>query len=55
MQVFWNFVLHNCILNFDAEQVYWKSQVPNFKIKEVTANPNPQILRKNWFFDTLNP
>ena len=41
MQDFWNFVLHNCILNFDAEQVHLKPQVTNVKNKEVTANPKP--------------
>ena len=42
MQVFWNFVLHNCIVNFDAEQawVYLKFQVTNFKYKEVIQNLN---------------
>ena len=29
----------NCILDFDAEQVYLKPQVTNLKNKEVTANP----------------
>ena len=33
---FWNFVLHNCILISDAEQVYFKPQVTNFKMKEAT-------------------
>ena len=47
MQDFRNFALHNCVLNFDAEQD-----------KEVTSNPygpNPQILRKIGFSKTLNP
>ena len=48
MQDFWNFVLRNCILNVDAEQVYLKLQVINIKNKEVTANPNCQNHRKNW-------
>ena len=39
MQKFPNFVLHNCILIFDAEQVYLKLQVTNVKNQEVTANP----------------
>ena len=47
---FQNFVLHNCILVFDAEQVYIKLQVTNLKNKEVTVNPKPQTLGKNWFF-----
>ena len=44
---FRNFVLHNCILNFDAEQVYLKPQVTYVKNKELTANPKPQTLEKN--------
>ena len=55
MQEFRDFVLQNCILNFDAEQVYLKPQVTNFKNKEVTANPQPQTLEKNWFFETPKP
>ena len=47
IQDFRNFVLHKCILNFDAEEVYFKLQVTNVKNKEVTANPKPQILDKN--------
>ena len=39
MQNFRNFVLHNCIVIFDAEQVYLKVQITNFKNKEVTTNP----------------
>ena len=46
MQDFRNFVLLNCILNFDAEQVDVKLQVTNVKNKEVTANPKPQTLEK---------
>ena len=42
MKNFWNFVLDNCILDFDAEQVYLKLQVTNLKNKEVTVNPNPK-------------
>ena len=49
------FVLHNCILIFDAEQVYLKPQVSNFMNKEVKEDPNPQTLSKNWFFETLKP
>ena len=45
-----NFVLDNCILEFDAEQVYLKLQVTNLKNDEVTVNPKPQTLRKIWFF-----
>ena len=48
---FWNFVLHNCILVFDAKQVYLKLQVTNLKNKEVTVNPKPQTLEKNWYFE----
>ena len=44
MQVFLNFVLHNCIVDFDAERawVYLKFQVTNFKNKEVMQNINPK-------------
>ena len=52
---FRNFVLDNCILNFDAEQVYLKPQVINLKNKEVTVNPKPQTLEKNWFFENPIP
>ena len=38
---FSDFVLDNCILDFDAEQVYVKLQVTNLKNKEVTVNPQP--------------
>ena len=60
MKDFRNFVLDDCILDFDAEQVYLKPQATNLKNKEVTANPKPQTLEKNWFFEnplplTLNP
>ena len=60
MQDFRNFALHICTLHFDAEQVYLKLQVTNVKNKEVTANPKPQALGKNWSFEnpkplTLNP
>ena len=37
---FWKFILHDCILIFDAEQVYLKHQVTNFK-NRVRVNPNP--------------
>ena len=47
-----DFVLNNCILDFDAEQVYLKLQVINLKNKEVTVNPKPQTLEK---IETLNP
>ena len=55
MKDFWNFVLDNCILNFDAEQVYLMPQVINLKNKEVTVNPKPQTLEKNWFFENPIP
>ena len=55
MKDFRNFVLDNCILDFDAEQVYLKPQVTNLKNKKVTANPKLQTLEKNWFSKTLNP
>ena len=51
MHDFRNFVQHNCIFIFDAEQVYLKLQVTDVKNKEVTANPNPETLEKK----TLNP
>ena len=31
MRDFWNFVLHNCIVIFDAEPVYLKIQATIFK------------------------
>ena len=44
------FVLHNCILVFDAKQVYLKLQVINLKNKEVTVNPKkPQTLEKTLY------
>ena len=46
MKDFRNFVLDNCILDFDAEQVYLKPQVINLKNTEVTVNPKPQTLEK---------
>ena len=58
MKDFRNFVPHNCILVFDAEQVYLKLQVINLKNKEVTVNPKPQILKKKLVFRklySLNP
>ena len=50
MKDFRNFVLHNCILVFDAEQLYLKLQVTNLKNKEVTVNPKPQTLEKKLVF-----
>ena len=41
--------LHNCILDFDAEQVYLELQVTNVNIT-VTANPKPQTLQKKLVF-----
>ena len=55
MKDFRNFVPHNCILAFDAEQVYLKPQVINLKNNEVTVNPKPQTLRKIWFFENPIP
>ena len=60
MHNFWNFVPNNCIVVFEAEQVYLKLQVVKFENKEFTANPKPQTLEKIWFFEnhkpyTLNP
>ena len=45
----------NFVLDFDAEQVYLKLQVTNLKNKEVTVNPKPQTLEKNWFFENPVP
>ena len=50
MKDFRNFVLDNCILYFDSEQVYFKLQVINLKNKEVTVNPKPQTLEKKLVF-----
>ena len=55
MKDFWNFVLDNCILDFDAEQVYLKPQVTNLKNNKVTVNPKPQTRRKIWFFENPKP
>ena len=55
MKDFWNFVLYNCILVFDAEQVYLKLQVINLKNKDVTVIPKPQTLEKNWVFENPIP
>ena len=55
----WNFIQFNCIIVFDAEQVYLALQATNLKNKEVTAweNPKSQILKKVGFSKpyTLNP
>ena len=32
-----------------------KLEVTNVKNKEVTANPKPQTLEKNWSFENLKP
>ena len=50
MKDFRNFVLHNCIRVFDAEQVYLMFHVTNLKNKKITVNPivTPHP-RKNWF------
>ena len=51
------FVLHNCVLVFDAEQVYLKLQVTKFKNKKVTTHPKLLTLEtsKNWFFENPKP
>ena len=46
MKDFRNFVPDNCILDFDAEQVYVKPQVINLKNKEVTAQTLEKIALK---------
>ena len=43
---FRNFVLDNCILDFDAEQIYLKPQVTNLKNKNFLANLKIQTLEK---------
>ena len=48
MKYFRNFVLHNCILVFDTEQVYFKVQVIKLKNKEVTVYPKTQTLEKKF-------
>ena len=48
IQEFQNFVLHNCILIFDAEQVYLKPQVTKINNKEVAANPTTQMTVKSF-------
>ena len=55
MKDFRNFVLDNCILVFDAEQVYLKLQVTNLQNEEVTVRPKPQNLEKVGFSKTLYP
>ena len=55
MKDFRNFFLDNCILDFDAEQVYLMLQVTNLKNDEVTVNPKPQTLWKIWFFENPIP
>ena len=55
MKDFRNFVVHNCILVFDTEQVYLQLQVTSLKNKEVAVNPKPQTLGKNWFFENPKP
>ena len=52
---FQSFVLHNCFLVFDDEQVYLKLQVINLKNKEVTVKQKPQNLPTNWFFENPTP
>ena len=55
MKDFWDFVPDNCILVFDAEQVYLKLQAINLKNNEVTVNPKSQTLEKSWFFENPIP
>ena len=55
MKDFWNFVLNNRILIFEAEQVCLKLQVTNLKDKKVTVNPKPQTPEKIGFLKTLYP
>ena len=55
MKDFWDFVLDNCILVFDAEQVCLKLQVTNLKNKEVSVNLKLQTLEKIWIFENPIP
>ena len=55
MKDFWIFVLHICILVFDAEQVCLKLQVTNLENKEVTVKPKPQTLGNIGFSRTMIP
>ena len=55
MEDFRNFIQNNCILVFDAEQVYFKLQTTNLKNKEITVNPKHQTLEKSWFFENPIP
>ena len=54
MMDFRNFVLHKCILVFDAEQwqVYLKLQVTNLKNREIIVNSKSHTV---WKKLTLNP
>ena len=53
---FSEFILQNCNLILDAEQVYLKLQVTNLKNKEVTVvDPKPRTLKKNWVFENPKP
>ena len=49
---FRNYIVDNCILIFDAEQVCLKLQVTKFTNKEATAKPKSQTLEKIGFFET---
>ena len=55
MKDFQKFILQNCILVCDAEQVLLKIEVINLRNKKVTANPKAQTLEKNGFSKTLYP
>ena len=48
-KVNWSY-LNLSIIIFNDEQVHWMLQATNFKNKEVTANPNPHTLERNWSF-----
>ena len=43
---FRNFIFHPCIVNLDAEHIYLKLKVSNFKSKEATAKPIQTLFRK---------
>ena len=52
---FRNSVLRNCVLVFDAKQVFLNLQVINLKNNEVPVNPKLQTLEKNWFIENPTP
>ena len=53
MQDFRNFVVQNCILNFDDEQVYLNFTSPMSRIRKLKQALNPK--RCNWSFENPKP